>query len=201
MGKTPPFLLLMVALALLFFYFYFCLFRVTPVAYRGSQARDWIRAGASGLHHAPAMPDPSRICDVHHSTRQRWILNELSEARDQTCILVDTSQICFHWAIMGTPVALPLDSTFRKTRLLRVFAACAALLGSHPQIHVRTESRKGKQNSPPSGLSPHKGCFFKFRLHFPINSISLPFQSLLAVAFSIYPAFWSVMGLFHLSQS
>jgi len=40
MGKTPPSLLLTVALALLFFYFYFCLFRVTPVAYRGSQARD-----------------------------------------------------------------------------------------------------------------------------------------------------------------
>ena len=42
---------------------------------------------------ATAMPDPSRICDLHHSSQQCWILNPLSKARDQTCILMDTSQI------------------------------------------------------------------------------------------------------------
>ena len=31
---------------------------------------------------ATAMPDLSRICDLHHSLQQRWILNPLSEARD-----------------------------------------------------------------------------------------------------------------------
>ena len=31
---------------------------------------------------ATAMPDPSRTRDLHHSSRQRWILNPLSEARD-----------------------------------------------------------------------------------------------------------------------
>ena len=34
-------------------------------------------------------------CDLHHRARQRWILNPLSEARDQTRILMDTSQVCF----------------------------------------------------------------------------------------------------------
>ena len=40
-----------------------------------------------------AMPDPSHICKLHHSSWQRWILNPLSEARDETCILMDTSWI------------------------------------------------------------------------------------------------------------
>ena len=34
---------------------------------------------------ATAIQDPSHICDLHHSSRQRWILKPLSEARDQTC--------------------------------------------------------------------------------------------------------------------
>ena len=31
---------------------------------------------------ATAMPDLSRVCDLHHSSWQRWILNPLSEARN-----------------------------------------------------------------------------------------------------------------------
>ena len=49
------------------------------------------------------MPDLSHVCDVHHRPWQRWILNPLSKARVWTCILVDTSQIHFCWAMMGTP--------------------------------------------------------------------------------------------------
>ena len=52
---------------------------------------------------ATAMPDLSRICDLHHSTWQRQILNPLSEARDWTHILMGTSQICYCWATVGTP--------------------------------------------------------------------------------------------------
>ena len=39
--------------------------------------------------------DPSRVCDLHHSSWQHHILNPLSEAMDQTCVLMDTSQIHF----------------------------------------------------------------------------------------------------------
>ena len=42
---------------------------------------------------APAMPELSRICNLHHSWWQCWIFNPLSEARDRTCILMDTSWI------------------------------------------------------------------------------------------------------------
>ena len=44
---------------------------------------------------ATATPDPSRICDLHHSSPQRRILNPLSEARDQTYNLMVPSWICF----------------------------------------------------------------------------------------------------------
>ena len=36
---------------------------------------------------------PSCVCDLHHSSWQRLILNPLSEARDRTRILMDTGQV------------------------------------------------------------------------------------------------------------
>ena len=42
---------------------------------------------------AIATPDSSHICDLHCSSRQCQILNPLSEARDGTRILTDTSQV------------------------------------------------------------------------------------------------------------
>ena len=69
--------------------FFFLLFRAAPVAYGVTQARGIIRATTAGLH---------------HSSRQRQILNPLSEARDQTPKLMVPSQICFCCATMGTPM-------------------------------------------------------------------------------------------------
>ena len=43
--------------------------------------------------YATATPDLSCTCDLGHSLRQCWILNSGSEARDQTCILMDTSWV------------------------------------------------------------------------------------------------------------
>ena len=40
-----------------------------------------------------AMPDLSQVFDLHHSSWQCQILNPLSEARDQTHILMDASQV------------------------------------------------------------------------------------------------------------
>ena len=42
---------------------------------------------------ATAMQEPSRVCDLHHSSWQRWIVYPLSEAGDQTRILVDPSRV------------------------------------------------------------------------------------------------------------
>jgi len=41
---------------------------------------------------ATAMQDPSHICELYHSSRQRRILHPLSKARDRTCNLMDPSQ-------------------------------------------------------------------------------------------------------------
>ena len=52
---------------------------------------------------AIAMLDPSHVCGLHHSSRQCQILSPLSEAKDRTHILMDTSQIRFRCATVGTP--------------------------------------------------------------------------------------------------
>ena len=52
---------------------------------------------------ATATPDTSHIYNLHHSSWQLQILNSLSKARDWTHNLMVPSQICFHYAVMGTP--------------------------------------------------------------------------------------------------
>ena len=44
---------------------------------------------------ARAMQDPSQVCDLHHSSGQHQILSPMSEARDGTCYLMDTSRVCY----------------------------------------------------------------------------------------------------------
>ena len=51
---------------------------------------------------ATATPDLSHIYNLHCGSQQCWILNPLSEARDWTCIFMDTSWIRCHCATMGT---------------------------------------------------------------------------------------------------
>ena len=53
---------------------------------------------------ATAMPDLSLVCNLHHSSGQHWILNPLIEAGDQTCVLMNTSQIRYCRAMMRTPI-------------------------------------------------------------------------------------------------
>ena len=47
--------------------------------------------------------DPSLICNLRWSLWQHQMLNPLSKARDWTCILMETRQVRFEWATMGTP--------------------------------------------------------------------------------------------------
>ena len=61
--------------------FYLCLFRAATRAHGGSQAQGRIVAAVTVLTAtASATPDPSCVCDLHHTSRQRQILNPLSEA-------------------------------------------------------------------------------------------------------------------------
>ena len=77
---------LFLPLSLFFFFFFFVFFRAIPVAYGSSQA----------YTRATEMQDLNRTCDLHHSSQQLQILNPLSEAGDQTRILMDASWVCYH---------------------------------------------------------------------------------------------------------
>ena len=45
----------------------------------------------------------SHVCNLHHSSGQRRILNPLSKARDWTRLLKDTGRVCYRWATVGNP--------------------------------------------------------------------------------------------------
>ena len=61
---------------------YFLLSRATGVAYVSSQARGGIELQLLGYTTAIATRDLSCFCDLHHSSRQCWIPDPLSKARD-----------------------------------------------------------------------------------------------------------------------
>ena len=72
--------------------------------YGGSQVRGWIRATTVTYTTATATPNPSHFSDLHHSSEQCWIYNPLGEARDPTCILINTSPICFCCTTREAPI-------------------------------------------------------------------------------------------------
>ena len=74
-------------------FFFFCLFRATPLAYGSSQVGVQLEHPLPAYTTATAMQDPSHICNLRHSSWQCQIFNPLSQARDQTCVLMDASQI------------------------------------------------------------------------------------------------------------
>ena len=74
-------------------FYLFIYFRAAPVAYGNSQVRGGIGAVAATYTTATATWDPSLIFQLYQSSWQCQILNPLNEARDQTRVLMDTSQV------------------------------------------------------------------------------------------------------------
>ena len=85
-------------------------FRATPTVHGGSQARGRIGATVAGLHHSHSHARSEPRLGPTPQPWQRWIPNPLSEAWDRTRILMDTRQVCYRQAAMGTPVSLPFLS-------------------------------------------------------------------------------------------
>ena len=109
-------------LLLLFYFIFFGLFafsRAASAACGGSQARGLIRAVATGLHQSHSNADLSRICNLHHSSRQRWMLNPLSEPGIQPATL---------WFLVGFVSTVPwcelqkIVNSFKVFNLLRVIS-------------------------------------------------------------------------------
>jgi len=97
------------------------------------------------------MWDPCCVCNLHHSSWQHWILNPPREARDQTPDLLDTSQVCYHWAMVGTPAILFLTvfSEVQLTKLGQVWPghSClvsrGALSGAQDPVHMPQSHLRG----------------------------------------------------------
>ena len=100
---------------------------------------------------ATTMPDLSCVCNLHCSSRwQHCILNPLNKARNRTCVLMDTSQICFHWATMGIPIKLGFCGCF--TFFLTILYHPLSLCFSHisyiiTHTHVCTHTRLKTANT------------------------------------------------------
>ena len=101
-------------------YFFFFL-RATPKAHRCSQARDWIGVAPVGLHHSSSNARSKLHLQSTPQLMSMMILNPLSEDRDQTCVLLDSSQVCYCWAMTGTPDATPDLSVIKKNIYIYVY--------------------------------------------------------------------------------
>ena len=69
-------------LSFFLFFFFFFFFLALPMAYGVFQAGGQIGAKLLEYTTATEIPDLSRICNLHHNSRQCWTLNPLSKARD-----------------------------------------------------------------------------------------------------------------------
>ena len=89
MFNLPSFFFFSFSFLLLFFFFCFLGPHLRHVEVPSLGVESQLQLPA----HATAMPDPSLVCDLHHSSWQCRILNPLSKARDGTHVLMDASWI------------------------------------------------------------------------------------------------------------
>ena len=107
---------------------YFCFLGLhLQCMYGSSQARCQIRQMLAYTT-ATATQDLSRLCDLHYNSRQRWIPNPLTVARDWSCILVDTSHICFCCTTTVTPRPICFFCFLFFFFCLLSFCCCCLLL-------------------------------------------------------------------------
>ena len=77
----------------MFLFFFLFLFRAALVAYGSSQTRGQIGAAAARLHHNHSKAGSETCLSSIPQLVATPILNPLSEARNQNCILMGTSQV------------------------------------------------------------------------------------------------------------
>ena len=65
--------------------------------YGGSQARGLIGAAADGHSHNRSISGSKPCLSTIESSRHHQVLNPLSEAKDQTHVLMDTSQVRIYY--------------------------------------------------------------------------------------------------------
>ena len=125
------------------------LFRAACMAYGASQARGQIQATAAGLHHSRSNVGSEPHLRPTPQLMERQILNPLNEARDGTYILMDTSQIHFCWASMGTPPTPTPSSIFQTVVQGNSFLV---LFKNVPYLWTNTLGISGLTKAKPTSL-------------------------------------------------
>ena len=97
-------------------FFFLVFFRAAPKAYGSSQARGQVRATAAGLCHSHTRSELHLWPTLQLTAKLDPLFNTLSRARDQTCILMDTSRVHFCWAAVGIPVDLLMMAILTSVR-------------------------------------------------------------------------------------
>ena len=115
---------------------FFFFLRAVPTAYESPRLRVESELQMQAYTTASATWDLSHICDLHYRSPQHPLLNPLSEARDQTCILMDTSRIHFHCTTTGTPGFLILDPVLHSNSLEEKRAAPQLMLTPDPHLQI-----------------------------------------------------------------
>ena len=110
--QPPPFL----HIYYFIFYFFSCFLR--PHSQHMEVPRLQVKLVLQLPSHrtATAMQDPSCVCNLHMNVDswQCWIINLLSGARGWTCILMNTSLVCYCWAMTGTPYITFINFSLRE---------------------------------------------------------------------------------------
>ena len=184
------------------FYFYAplfknLLFRATPAAFGSSQTRGLIGAVAAGLchNHSNAKSELHRWPTPQLTASQ--ILNPLSKARDQTCILVNPSRVHYCWARTELPYAPPFERSqtqmhwdlAQETHLdvlprcaqnratshlwKLCFACVSTLCGGFSQKRVWA-GLANQFNRPKRPVIDVRGAHFKAETYFVVSIPSIP---------------------------
>ena len=88
---------------------------------------------------ATAMPDPIYVCDLLHSSQQCQILNLLSETRDRTCVLMDTSRVLNPLSHSGTSQRLKIllvTMNYVLGKSVCIISHIRLVWGWHTVLHV-----------------------------------------------------------------
>ena len=88
---------------LLIFNYKWCYFFFWLLSFQGRSHGIWRFPGQGSSRSCGfrPMPEPSHVCNLHHSSLLHQILNPLSKARDRTHNLMVPSRIRFYCATMG----------------------------------------------------------------------------------------------------
>ena len=112
------------------YFFFFFFFFFSPFLGPHLQHREVPRLGVE-------LETQNTGCDLYHSSQQGWVLSPLKEARDQPCILLDTSHAC---NLLGHNRNSLRDSTSDATLLSRSGSVwkCNLLFSPHTYLAAYT---------------------------------------------------------------